>query len=58
MFGRSLNKDDDKRSAASDPDNGMKAVMTRNGLTLYKRSASPAMSKNPVLPDHSPDDAA
>ena len=58
MFGRPINKDDDKHRAASASNNRMKAVMTRNGLTLYKHPESSAPSKNPVLPDHSPEDAA
>lgn len=58
MFGRPIDKDDDKHSATSVPDNGMKAFMTRNGLTLYKRAESLATSGNSIQPDNSPEDAA
>jgi hypothetical protein len=58
MCGRPINKEDDKRRATAVHDDRIKAVMTRNGLTLYKRSDSSAMSKNSMQPDHSPKDAA
>jgi len=60
MFGISMDKEDHRRTVTSAFDDRMKAVLTRNGLTLYKRSDSSMMSENsiPLQPDHSPEDAA